>query len=152
VGVDFVLFDAEEYVVAPRDPYFLGSTFFARQYAAERRAGRGPVYRAAAVIDMVADRDLEIWQEVNSVTWPETRPIVAEIWGVAARLGVRQFVPRPKHEVQDDHLPLRNLGGIPACSIIDFDYPAWHTTRDLPAECSAESLAAVGRVLLAWLR
>ncbi len=152
VGVDFVLFDAEEYVVAPRDPYFLGSTFFARQYAAERRAGRGPVYRAAAVIDMVADRDLEIWQEVNSVTWPETRPIVAEIWGVAARLGVRQFVPRPKHEVQDDHLPLRNLGGIPACSIIDFDYPAWHTTRDLPAECSAESLAAVGRVMLAWLR
>jgi len=152
VGVDFVLFDAEEYVFAPRDPYFLGSTFFARQYAAERRAGRGPVYRAAVVIDMVADRDLEIWQEVNSATWPETRPIVAEIWGTAARLGVRQFVARPKHEVQDDHVPLRNIGGIPACSIIDFDYPAWHTTRDLPAECSAESLAAVGRVLLTWLR
>jgi len=152
VGVDFVLFDAEEYVVAPRDPYFLGSTFFAREYAAERRAGRGPVYRAAVVIDMVADRDLEIWQEVNSVNWPETRPIVAEIWGMAARLGVRQFVPRPKHEVQDDHIPLRNIGGIPACSIIDFDYPAWHTTRDLPAECSGESLAAVGRVLLAWLQ
>lgn len=152
LGVDFVLFDAEEYVFAQRDPYFLGSTFFARQYAAERRAGRGPVYRAAAVIDMVADRDLQIWQEVQSVTWPDTRPVVESIWEVAGRLGVRAFVPRPRHEVKDDHVPLRNIGGIPACSIIDFDYPAWHTTQDVPAACSADSLEAVGRVLLAWLR
>jgi glutaminyl-peptide cyclotransferase len=44
------------------------------------------------------------------------------------------------------------IGRIPTCDIIDFDYPAWHTTRDVPAQCSAESLAAVGDVLLAWLR
>jgi acetylornithine deacetylase/succinyl-diaminopimelate desuccinylase-like protein len=42
VGVDFVLFDGEEYVFAPRDPYFLGSTFYARQYLADRQAGRLP--------------------------------------------------------------------------------------------------------------
>jgi glutaminyl-peptide cyclotransferase len=151
-GVDFVLFDAEEYVVGPRDPYFLGSTYFARQYAAAQRAGEGPAYRAGAIVDMVADRDLEIWQELKSVTWPETRPVVEEIWGVATRLGVRQFVPRPRHEVEDDHVPLRNIGRIPTCDIIDFDYPAWHTTRDTPEQCSAESLEAVGRVVLAWLR
>jgi len=151
-GVDFVLFDAEEYVVGPRDPYFLGSTYFARQYAAAQRAGAGPVYRAGVIVDMVADRDLEIWQEQKSVTWPDTRPIVEEIWGVAARLGVRQFVPRPLHEVEDDHVPLRNIGRIPTCEIIDFDYPAWHTTRDTPEQCSAESLEVVGRVVLAWLR
>ena len=138
LGVDFVLFDAEEYVVGARDPYFLGSTFFARQYAAERRAGRGPVYRAAVVVDMVADRDLQIWQEVQSISWPDTRPVVESIWGVAARLGVREFVPRPRHEVQDDHVPLRNIGKIPACNIIDFDYPQWHTTGDLPAACAPE--------------
>ena len=64
VGVDFVLFDAEEYVVHPRDPYFLGSAYFARQYAADRRAGRLPhAYRAGVLLDMVADRDLQIWQE-----------------------------------------------------------------------------------------
>lgn len=152
LGVDFVLFDAEEYVVGARDPYFLGSTFFARQYAAERRAGRGPVYRAAVVVDMVADRDLQIWQEVQSISWPDTRPVVESIWSVAARLGVREFVPRPRHEVQDDHVPLRNIGKIPACNIIDFDYPQWHTTGDLPAACAPESLETVGRVVLAWLR
>lgn len=152
VGVDFVLFDAEEYVFGPRDPFFIGSTFFARQYVTDRKAGRGPTYRAAVVVDMVADRDLQIWQEMNSLSWPESRPIVESIWGVAARLGVREFVPRPKHEIKDDHLPLRNLGRIPSCSIIDFDYPPWHTTKDLPDACSGESLEKVGRVVLAWLR
>ncbi len=151
-GVDFVLFDAEEYVVEPRDPYFLGSTYFARQYAAARRGGSGPSYRCGVIVDMVADRDLSIWQERKSVSWPDTRPIVEEIWNVASRLGVRQFVPRPLHEVEDDHVPLRNIGRIPTCDIIDFDYPAWHTTRDTPDQCSAESLEAVGRVVLAWLR
>jgi hypothetical protein len=153
VGVDFVLFDGEEYVFAPRDPYFLGSTFFARQYAADQKAGRLPhAYRCGVLLDMVADRDLEIWQEQHSVDWPDTRPVVDSIWDVARRLGVRQFVPRPKHAVQDDHLPLRMIAGIPTCDVIDFDYPAWHTTADVPAACSAESLAAVGEVMLAWLR
>jgi hypothetical protein len=153
VGVDFVLFDGEEYVFAPRDPYFLGSTFFARQYAADTKAGRLPyAYRCGALLDMVADRDLEIWQEQHSVDWPDTKPVVEAIWDVARRLDVRQFVPRPKHAVQDDHLPLRMIAGIPTCDIIDFDYPQWHTTADVPAACSAESLAAVGRVMLVWLR
>jgi glutaminyl-peptide cyclotransferase len=153
VGVDFVLFDAEEYVFGPRDPYCLGSAFFARQYAADRRSGRATHrYRAGVVLDMVGDRDLEIWQEGHSVGWPDTRPVVDEIWGVAARLGVRQFVAEPRHTVEDDHVPLRMLGGIPTCNVIDFDYPPWHTTADTPERCSAESLEAVGRVVLEWLR
>jgi glutaminyl-peptide cyclotransferase len=152
VGVDFVLFDAEEYVFGPRDPYFLGSTFFARQYAAAQAAGRAPHrYRAGVLIDMVGDRDLQIHQEGHSVEWPDTRPLVDSIWATAARLGVREFVPRPKHRVEDDHVPLRMIAGIPTCDIIDFDYPHWHTTTDTPANCAAESLEVVGRVLLAWL-
>mgnify|MGYP006270412061 CR=1 FL=1 len=138
-GVDFVLFDGEEYVVDPRDPYFLGSTYFARQYAAARKGGRGHRYRAAVVVDMVADRNLEIWQEQYSVSWPESRPLVESIWAVARRLQVRQFVPRPRHAIQDDHVPLRAIGGIPACDVIDFDYPQWHTTADTPAHCAAVS-------------
>ena len=153
VGVDFVLFDAEEYVFGPRDPYCLGSTFFARQYAADRRGG-GPTprYRCGVVVDMVADRDLQLWQEEQSATWPDTRPVVLAIWDVARRMQVRQFVPRPRYRVEDDHVPLRMIGGIPTCDIIDFDYPQWHTVDDTPAHCSGESLEAVGSVLLQWLR
>lgn len=152
VGVDFVLFDAEEYVFGPRDPYFLGSTFFARQYAAELDAGRATRrYRSGVVVDMVGDRDLEIWQEQRTVEWPDVRPVTEAIWNAARRLGVRQFVPRPKYRVDDDHVPLRMVGRIPTSEIIDFDYPPWHTTDDVPDRCSAESLEAVGRVLLEWL-
>jgi hypothetical protein len=153
VGVDFVLFDAEEYVFGPRDPYCLGSNYFARQYVGERRAGRlAHAYRCGVVVDMIADRDLEIFQEQHSVDWPDTRPVVDAIWATAGRLGVRQFVARPKYAVEDDHVPLRMIAGIPTCDIIDFDYPQWHTTADTAEHCSADSLSAVGRVLLAWLR
>lgn len=153
VGIDFVLFDGEEYVFGPRDPYFLGSTHFARQHAAGRKAGETNwSYRAGLVLDMVADADLAIFQESKSVSWPDTRPVVDEVWDVARRMGVRQFIPRPGYEVEDDHVPLRNLGKIPTADIIDFNYPAWHTTRDTAAACSGESLEAVGSVVLQWLR
>lgn len=153
LGVDFVLFDAEEYVFEEgRDPYCLGSLFFARQYAASKQAGTlSHHYRCGVILDMVGDRNLAIWQEQQSVAWPDTRPVVEAIWNTAKRLGVRQFVPRPKYEVNDDHVPLRMTAGIPTCDIIDFEYPHWHTTGDLPAACAAESLQAVGRVMLAWL-
>lgn len=153
LGVDFVLFDAEEYVVAPRDPYFLGSKFFAREYVAGRPVGPDRRrYRCGVLLDMVGDADLQIWQEQRSVDWDDTRPVVESLWGVAARLGVRQFVPRPRYQVDDDHVPLRNIARIPTCDVIDFDYPHWHTTRDVAANCSAASLEAVGRVMVAWLR
>lgn len=149
VGVDFALFDGEEYVFDDDDPYFIGSEWFARQYVENQPGYR---YRAAVLLDMVGDADLQIFQELNSVRWPESRPIVDDIWGTAARLGVREFVPRPKHEINDDHLKLYQFAKIPACDIIDFDYPAWHTQRDLPSQCSALSLAKVGWVILEWLR
>jgi hypothetical protein len=153
VGVDFVLFDAEEYVVDVGDPYCLGSNFFARQYAAAQATGKARHrYRCAVVLDMVADRDLEIWQERNSLGWPESRPVVEELWGVAERLGERRFVSQPRHAVEDDHVPLRMIGRIPALDVIDFDYPQWHTTADTPEHCAPESLEAVGRVVLEWLR
>ena len=52
-----------------------------------------------------------------------------------------------KHFVNDDHVPLRNIGKIPTCDIIDFDYPYWHTSQDTQDKVSAESLERVGRVL-----
>jgi hypothetical protein len=149
-GVDFVLFDGEEFVYRDRrDPYFVGSTHFAREYATNP-----PVYtyRWGVLLDMVGDADLQIYQERFSVSWPETRPLVAQIWGTAQRLGVSEFIARQKHLVQDDHLPLRNVAKIPTCDIIDFDYPAWHTTADTAAQCSGQSLAKVGWVVYEWLK
>ncbi len=141
-GVDFVFFDGEEFIFGPRDKYFLGSEFFATEYK-----NRPPEHRYAygIVVDMIGDRSLNLFQEKNSVHYaPE---LTAHIWKTAQALKVREFIPRVKHEIQDDHLPLNDIARIPSCDIIDFDYPAWHTTADIPAQCSGESLGKVGRVL-----
>jgi hypothetical protein len=151
VGVDFALFDGEELVYDDqRDPYFLGSTWFARQYARQPPQHK---YRWGVLLDMVGDSDLQLYQEQHSITWRDTRPLVRDIWSTAARLGVKEFIPRAKYEVLDDHLPLRNIAKIPTCDIIDYDYQAyWHTTMDTPQRCSSASLAKVGWVVYEWLK
>ena len=64
-GMDFVFFDGEEYVfVHRRDPMFLGSTYFANQYATQRFDWK---YRFGILIDMVGDKDLQIYYEGNSL-------------------------------------------------------------------------------------
>jgi len=147
-GVDFVLFDAEEFVFSERDRYFLGSEHFARQYIRHPPPHR---YRWAVVLDMVGDKDLQIFQERNSLSWPDSKPLVADIWATAARLRVREFIARPKHEILDDHIMLHEIAKIPACLVIDFDYPHWHTEADVPDQCSPLSLAKVGWVIREWL-
>jgi len=147
-GVDFVFFDGEEYIFRTDDPYFLGSEFFATSYVQEPPPYR---YRWGVLLDMIGDADLQIYQERQSTWWRDTRPLVEEIWTTARRLGVREFIAQRKHEVRDDHLSLHNIAGIPACVLIDFDYPAWHTRQDTPERCSALSLAKVGWVVREWL-
>jgi Zn-dependent M28 family amino/carboxypeptidase len=145
-GVDFIFFDGEEYVFGKQGKYFLGSTHFATEHRDRPPAHR---YRAGVVIDMIGDKDLQIYQEANSVRLaPE---VTRSVWDAARRAGVNEFIASTKHEVNDDHLPLNEIAGIPTCDLIDFDYPYWHTTRDLPSRCSGESLAKVSRVLLEWL-
>ena len=155
-GVDFVFFDAEEFIFdKARDPFFLGSEHFARQYVAEPPPHR---YRCAVLVDMIGDKELQIYREVYSMQGTQTRRMVNDIWKIARSLGVTEFVPQTRHTVRDDHLALNHIARIPAIDIIDFDYPQlrgasyWHTTKDVPDNCSALSLAKVGWVLHEWLQ
>jgi Zn-dependent M28 family amino/carboxypeptidase len=150
LGIDFLLVDGEELVyVENRDPYCLGSTWFAKQYAEKPPEHK---YRWGVVLDMVGDSDLKVYQEQFSVSWRDSRPMVKEIWATAGKLGVKEFIPRVGYEINDDHVPLRNIGGIPTCDIIDFDYLPWHTTNDTPQRCSGSSLAKVGWVVYEWIK
>jgi hypothetical protein len=155
-GVDFVMFDAEEFIFEKkRDPFFLGSEHFARMYVAQPPAHQ---YRMGVLLDMVGDKNLQLFYEKNSMYSRETRPIAIDIWARAKKLGVDDFIARSKHEVNDDHIALINIAKIPTCDIIDFDYRSpsgdsyWHTTQDVPENCSALSLAKVGWVLHEWLK
>jgi Zn-dependent M28 family amino/carboxypeptidase len=152
-GVDLVLFDGEELVFGPhpetQGDYFLGSKEFARAYVAdvEGRRSRNR-YVAGLVLDMVGGSKLQINQEPNSLNLAPG--VVRDVWAVARQLNATSFRFRQGREVLDDHLAL-NDAGIPTADIIDFDYPYWHKADDLPKNCSAESLAEVGRVVTAWL-
>ena len=154
-GVDLMFFDGEEFVAARQNPTFLGSTYFSQQYA----AGRIPwKYEYAVLVDMVADKDLQIYYEKNSLA-PGPSRLTRSIWDTARRLGVREFVPKERHVINDDHLPLNNIAKIPSCDIIDFDYPNpragnayWHTQADNINNCSQDSLNKVGTVVLTWIR
>jgi len=148
-GIDFAFWDGEEFMFQPNGRFFLGSEYFARQYAQKRPNYR---YRWGILLDMVGDADLQIYQERNSMWWNDTRPLVESIWATAARLGVKEFIPEKKYEIRDDHLPLHDIGRIPICDVIDFDYPAWHTQADTPEQCSALSLGKVGWVIHEWLK
>jgi hypothetical protein len=148
-GIDFVFFDGEEFVYDDSGKYFLGSEHFANEYVRQPPPHK---YRWGVLLDMVGDKDLQVYQERHSAKWPDTQPLVAQIWGTAQRLGVKEFVARPKYEVLDDHMALRHIAKIPTCDVIDFDYPAWHTTADVAAQCSGESLAKVGWVVYEWLK
>jgi hypothetical protein len=148
VGVDFVLFDGEEYVFNRDDTYFFGSEHFGREY---RKARGKPHYHAALLLDMVGGKDASFPIEQNSSRMaPE---LVQQVWGLAQRLDCKAFRADALSdvEVQDDHVPL-NRHGIPAVDIIDFNYPHWHRLTDLPENCSGESLGQVAKVLSVWLQ
>jgi len=133
-----VFFDAEDNGNLPGWDWLLGSRAFVAQL--ETRP------QAVIIVDMIGDADQQIYIEKNS-----DPTLVNEIWKTAADLGYAdRFIAEPKYAMLDDHTPFVEAG-IAAVDIIDFDYPAWHTTADTPDKVSAESLAAVGNTLREWL-
>lgn len=102
--------------------------------------------KAVIVVDMIGDRELNIYKELNSD--PE---LTSQIWEVARGLGYEEyFINEPKHTILDDHVPFIELG-IPAVDIIDIEYPYWHTSQDTLDKISPNSLKVVGETLLQWI-
>jgi len=146
IGVDLLFVDGEDYgdfTNAPED-VLIGS----RYYAAHQLPGPKPLY--AVLFDLVADKDLQLYQEGNSLVGaPE---VVELVWATAKDLGYSgHFIASPRHTLIDDHLELQKVG-IRAIDVVDFDYPAWHTTEDTIDKVSAASLQIVGDVAVALVR
>ena len=156
LGIDLLFVDGEDFGPNGEDMY-LGAKRYARQIAVGEQVGARPLY--GLLLDMVGDADLQIYYEKTGMRDANTKKLMIDIWGVAARLGVREFVRRRKFELTDDHLPLIHTARIPTCDIIDYDYPNhskgniyWHTEADTLDKCSALSLAKVGYVVHSWLK
>lgn len=147
VGVDFVFFDAEEFIYdTQRDKYFLGSEEFVRKLIADGAKDR---YTKVLNLDMVGGKNLKLHPDVESSV--RAGALVNEVWSIAKELNVEEFDPEPKHEVRDDHIPFLDAG-IQAADLIDFDYAHWHRLSDTPQNCSAENMGKVASVLLEWIK
>lgn len=150
VGVDLLFVDGEDYGEFGADPYADTSDVLigSRWFADHQPAGYPPIF--AVLFDMVGAKGLRIYQEQNSLAGaPEA---VDRVWKAAAALGYDTvFVPAPRWTLIDDHTALQRRG-IHAIDVVDFDYPAWHTTRDTPDQVSAQSLQIVGDVGMAVIR
>ena len=129
------------------DSWALGAKSFAKKLPA-------PTPFASICIDMVGDSDLNLPIEMNS--YKQAPQLVLDIWGLAQELGYSEFKMEQGPYIIDDHYAFYNATKIPSIDIIDFDYPNkeinyWHTLEDTPDKCSAQSLEAVGTVLINYL-
>ena len=141
IGVDLVFFDGEDLGTDKKpEDFCLGSKGYARRLPPAGDAAR-PI--AGFLLDMIGDRDLQIYAErFSSERASNLTALVAEAAGASHAV---HFHPDVRWPIIDDHIPLLDAG-LPTVDLIDFDYPAWHTHRDLPDQVSAASLAEVARV------
>jgi len=136
--VRIVLFDIEDNGKLKGWDWILGSKYFVKHLDA--------VPQAVINVDMVGDKDLVIFPEINSTSW-----LREDIWKLAEDMGYSDvFVSDGGKSILDDHTPFLLLG-IPAVDIIDIDYPYYHTTADELGNVSANSMEIVGRVIERWL-
>jgi hypothetical protein len=154
VGVDLLFVDGEDYgnFTTEKDDVLIGS----RYYAANRPAGPAPEY--AVLFDLVADKDLKLLPEGQSLlAAPE---VVEKVWNVAKLIGHGDvFLDTPGFgpTLIDDHVELQKVG-IRAIDVVDYAYPDsqgnlyWHTPADTLDKVSAQSLQVVGDVGMALVR
>ncbi len=105
----------------------------------------------AVILDMVGGKDMVFDIDAHILNHPSSRMLTSEVFRIGMSQGWQPFV-RDKRDrlkyIVSDHTPFLRRG-IPACILIDIDYPQWHTQADLPDAMSAESLGVTEEAL--WL-
>jgi Zn-dependent M28 family amino/carboxypeptidase len=143
----FVFLDGEEAFVewSTFDSTY-GSRHLAQRWKAE---GIVPRIRALILLDMIGDKDLDIFYETNS-----TKRLMDLVQDTAAKIGLKSIMSSYQTAVEDDHLPFLDVG-IPSVDIIDLNYGPGnsyhHTLEDSLDKVSPESLEKTGRLVLAVL-
>lgn len=139
--IELLFFDGEEAVIEWQGT---DNTYGSRYYVqAAQKAGTLGSLRAFVLLDMIGDRHLNLRRESSSTAW-----LTDLIWAAAKRLGHGAAFSNKSFSIGgDDHYPFL-AAGIPSVDVIDFDYPAWHTSGDTLDAVSARSLQITGDVVL----
>ena len=157
VGVDFILFDSEDYGApegqegedASKQWYCLGS----QHWAANKHR---PNYSAyfGILLDMVGAKNGRFAREGTSVEY--ANGVVTNVWNLASRLGYGQyFIPAASGGIMDDHVFVNQVAKIPTIDIVGYNQAGpnyfgshWHTHQDNLSIVDRKTLKAVGQTVL----
>jgi hypothetical protein len=151
VGVDLLFIDGEDYGRDGDETMFcLGAKYF----AGTKQPDYKPLF--GILLDLVGDKEAEFLEEEFSRQYAPD--VVKLVWNEAARLSLSHFRQAAGPGIYDDHVTINTTGGIKMIDIIDGALVGqntatprrkyWHTTNDLPIQCSDETLGQVGTLLM----
>lgn len=151
VGVDFILWDIEDYGKSQDDSpnettWCIGSQYWAKNQPVK---GYKPLY--AINLDMVGGSNAQFTQdEISRKFAPE---ILKKVWDIGNEIGYSAyFVNIPSGNLIDDHFWV-NQAGIKCIDIIHYSdnggfYMNWHTQLDNLNNIDRNTLKAVGQTVL----
>jgi hypothetical protein len=157
IGVDIVLFDAEDYG-PPQDTqgeeseesWGLGS-----QHWSKNPHVYGYKARFGILLDMVGVTNPTFLMEGFSTYYAPA--VVKKVWDIAAQAGYSDaFIPEQGTYITDDHYFVNKLASIPMIDIIHLNkntkessfFPHWHTVNDNLSNVDIRSLSMVGDVIV----
>jgi len=151
VGVDFILWDIEDYGKAndesPNETtWCIGSQYWAKNQPVK---GYKPLY--AINLDMVGGGNAQFAQDEISRKYAPN--IVSKVWNIGNEIGYgAYFVNVPSGSLIDDHFWV-NQAGIPCIDVIHYTdnagfYMNWHTQLDNLNNIDRNTLKAVGQTML----
>jgi len=156
IGVDLVLFDAEDYgqpensgYAEMKDSWCLGS-----QYWAKNPHVKDYYAKYGILLDMVGGEGATFTMEGTSMQYAPD--IMKNVWDTAIRIGFSDYFLYSKTgAITDDHLYINEYAKIPTIDIIHHDsstpsgfYKYWHTVKDDMSGINKNTLNAVGQTLL----
>lgn len=156
VGIDIIFFDLEDYGPhnserdAGDDDYWaLGSQYWSK-------TPHQPGYQAnfGILLDMVGAAGAVFPREYYSQQYASW--VLDKVWRTAQLMGYDSyFSNRPGLPINDDHIPVNRIAGIPMIDIIHQDqnssngtfYEHWHTINDNLDQIDKQTLQVVGEVV-----
>jgi len=156
LGIDFVLFDAEDYGQPADSPlpkvpnsYCLGSQYWAKSI---KNQPNNAMY--GILLDMVGAKNATFTKEGSSMQFAPH--IVKKVWTTAYGLGYGSFfIDINTKGIIDDHVYVSSIASIPTIDIIEYDPKTatnfghyWHTQKDNMEIIDSKTLKAVGQTVL----
>lgn len=156
LGVDIVFFDLEDYgphndvrTAGDDDYWALGSQYWSK-------TPHLPGYKAnfGILLDMVGAKNAVFPREYYSQQYASW--VLDKVWRTAQNLGYEAyFSNKPGLPINDDHIPVNQIAGIPMIDIIHQDqnssngtfYEHWHTVGDNLSQIDPTTLRVVGEVV-----